>query len=183
MLDLSDDETRELKRVIKRLVKLGQVSYGANHLVGPNRAASAGAGYRVTGVFRRAQAGFGFVRPAGSAPGAERTQDIYVAGEDTLDAATGDTVLVRLKKKTHARRPNPEGEIVEIIERQTHQFVGTYFEENGTAYASIDGMPFSQPIVLGDPGAKNARTHDKVVVEMVRFPTHGDQGEGVITEV
>ncbi|HTM52517.1 MAG TPA: ribonuclease R [Pirellulales bacterium] len=183
MLDLSDDETRELKRVIKRLVKLGQVSYGANHLVGPNRAASAGAGYRVTGVFRRAQAGFGFVRPAGSAPGAERTQDIYVAGEDALDAATGDTVLVRLKKKTQARRPNPEGEIVEIIERQTHQFVGTYFEENGTAYASIDGMPFSQPIVLGDPGAKNARTHDKVVVEMVRFPTHGDQGEGVITEV
>jgi ribonuclease R len=134
-------------------------------------------------VFRRTEAGYGFVRPAGSAPGADRTHDIYIAAPDTLDAASGDTVLVRLKKKTVGRRPNPEGEIVEIIERETHQFVGTYFEEAGVAYARIDGMPFSQPIVLGDASAKNARADDKVVVEMVRFPTHVHPGEGVITEV
>jgi ribonuclease R len=180
-LDISEDDTRDLKRTIKKLVKLGQLSYGANHLVGPP--AAGGSGYRVTGVFRRAEAGFGFVRPAGSAPGADRTQDIFIAIKDTLDAATGDTVLVRLKKKVESRRPNPEGEIVEIIERQTHQFVGTYFEQEGSAYVRVDGMPFSQPILLGDPGAKNARPDDKIVIEMVRFPTHGQEGEGVITEV
>ncbi len=51
------------------------------------------------------------------------------------------------------------------------------------AYVQIDGMPFSQPILLGDPGAKNAQPDDKVVIEMVRFPTHVHDGEGVITEV
>ncbi len=92
-------------------------------------------------------------------------------------------MLVRLKKKTESRRPNPEGEIIEIIERETHQFVGTYFEQGGQAYVRIDGMPFARPILLGDPAAKNARRDDKVVIEMVRFPTHAHDGEGVVTEV
>jgi ribonuclease R len=185
-LKLGEDETRDLKRAIKRLLKAGKVTYGANHLLGPPLAQDAGKGgngYRVTGVFRRADAGFGFVRPAGSAPGADRTQDIFISANDAGDAATGDTVLVRLKKKVESRRPNPEGEIVEIIQRETHQFVGTYFEEGGTAYVRVDGMPFSQPILLGDPGVKRPKADDKVVVEMVRFPTHAHQGEGVITEI
>jgi ribonuclease R len=185
-LKLGDEGARDLKRAIKNLVKLGRLRYGANHLVAPPDSApasAAGGGYRVTGVFRRAEAGFGFVRPAGSAPGADRTHDIYIAAKDTLDAATGDTVLVRLTGKTQARRPNPEGQIVEIIERETHQFVGTYFELSGSAYVRVDGAPFSQPVLLGDPGAKNARPDDKVVIEMVRFPTHVHAGEGVVVEV
>ncbi len=180
---LSEDESTELKRLVKRLVKRGQLSYGANHLVGVPAARASGGGYRVTGVFRRAEAGFGFVRPAGSAPGADRSHDIYIAAKDAADAATGDTVLVRLKPKSQSRRPNPEGEIVEIIERETHEFVGTYFELDGAAYVRIDGGAFAQPIAVGDPGAKNARPDDKVVIEMVRFPTHGYAGEGVISEV
>jgi ribonuclease R len=183
-LNLGEDDTRDLKRAIKRLVKAGKVSYGANHLLGPPVAtAPKEQGYRVTGMFRRADAGFGFVRPAGSAPGADRTQDIFIAARDAGDAATGDTVLVRLKKKVETRRPNPEGEIVEIIERETHQFVGTYFEEGGTSYVQVDGLPFSKPVIVGDPGVKRPKRDDKVVLEMVRFPTHAHQGEGVITEI
>ncbi len=155
-LRLSEDEIRDLKRVIKQLVKAGTLSYGANHLVGlPASKTGKEPGYRVTGVFRRAEAGFGFVRPAGSAPGADRTHDVFIAASDAGDAATGDTVLVRLKEKTVHRRPNPEGVIVEIIERETHQFVGTYFELEGLAYVQVDGMPFSQPVLVGDPGAED----------------------------
>ena len=73
-LKLDEDETRELKRVIKRLVKRGLLHYGANHLVQP-KGAGPKDNYRVTGIFRRAEAGYGFVRPAGSArgPTASRT--------------------------------------------------------------------------------------------------------------
>ena len=47
----------------------------------------------------------------------------------------------------------------------------------------VDGTLFAQPISVGDPGAKNAQPDDKVVFEMVRFPSHVHDGEGVITEV
>ena len=47
----------------------------------------------------------------------------------------------------------------------------------------IDGPLFARPIYVGDPGAKNAQADDKVVIEMVRFPSPLHDGEGVITEV
>ena len=58
-----------------------------------------------------------------------------------------------------------------------------YFESAGAAYVKIDGPLFARPIYVGDPGAKNARADDKVVIEMVRFPSPLHDGEGVITEV
>lgn len=182
-LHLSEDETKDLKRALKKLVKRGQISYGANHLVHAVKPGATAASDRITGLFRRTEAGHGFVRPTGSAPGSDRSHDIFVDSKDARDASTGDTVLVRLKRKQNDRRPNREGAIVEIIERQTHQFVGTYFEVAGTAYVQVDGKPFSQPILVGDPGAKNAQPDDKVVIEMVRFPSQTSSGEAVITEV
>jgi len=47
----------------------------------------------------------------------------------------------------------------------------------------ISGTLFARPICVGDPGAKNVRVDDKVVVEMIRFPSALHSGEGVITEV
>ncbi len=47
-LDLDDDGVHELKRLVKKLVKRGQLAYGANHLVAP--APQSGGGYRVTGM-------------------------------------------------------------------------------------------------------------------------------------
>ena len=197
-LGLDEDQTRDLKRAVKRLVKRGQLRYGASHLVlaadaggakgaakSPSKGAPPGSDdrNRITGIFRRTDSGYGFVRPAGSAPGSDRRHDIYVAAKDAGDASSGDTVLVRLKAKRASTRPNPEGEIVEVIERQTHQFVGTYFESAGSAFVQVDGKPFNRPILVGDPGAKNAQADDKVVMEMIRFPSQYQDGEGVITEV
>ena len=123
------------------------------------------------------------MRPAGSVAGADRKLDIFIPADRTLDASSGDTVLVRLQKHRDVRRPNPQGDIVEVVERDTHQFVGTYFESAGSAFVQVDGTVFSRPVLLGDPGAKNAQPDDKVVFEMVRFPSHVHDGEGVITEV
>ncbi|MCC7086660.1 MAG: ribonuclease R [Pirellulales bacterium] len=213
-LGLDEDSSRQLKRVIKSLVKRGLLGYGEKHFVVPvNKPAKTltakpksdklhGAAEgreepsrrakpsraelddgRVTGIFRRMAAGYGFVRPVGVATKGDRSGDIFVAANHSMDAATGDTVLVALSKKRDIRRPNPEGDIVEILERETHQFVGTYFEAAGNGYVQVDGTLFSKPVYVGDPGAKSAQPDDKVVFEMVRFPSHVHDGEGVITEV
>lgn len=136
--------------------------------------------HRLLGVFQRTQQGFGFVRLRNGSPGVE-LKDVYIPADKSGDAATGDVVLVRLDRRRGG--PGPRGEIVEIVERQTNQFVGTYFESDGAAYVRIDGSLFARPLYVGDPGAKNARTDDKVVVEMLRFPSPLRDGEGVITEV
>jgi ribonuclease R len=136
----------------------------------------------VVGIFRRAAGGYGFVRPLDAAAG-DRSGDIHVAAHAALDAATGDTVRVRLSRGRDARRPGPAGEIVEVVERRTTRFVGGYFEAAGGGWVQVDGTNFARPVSVGDPGAKGVRERDKVVVEMVRFPTHLRDGEGVIVEV
>ena len=180
-LKLPKNQVADVKRAVKRLVGRGQLAYSGNHLV--KRADPAGPkGNRLVGVFQRTAKGFGFVRPTGEVPAGAEVQDVYVPARQTGDAATGDVVLVQLTKR-RPRDPGPRGEIIEVIERQTHQFVGTYLEAGGSGYVQVDGTLFAQPIHVGDPGAKNARPDDKVVFEMVRFPSPIHDGEGVITEV
>ena len=136
----------------------------------------------VVGVFRRAAGGYGFVRPLDAIAG-DRSGDIHIAFTAALDAASGDTVRVRVSPSRDARRPGPAGEIIEVVERRTTRFVGSYFEAAQTGWVQMDGTSFARPVTVGDPGAKGVREKDKVVVEMVRFPTHLRDGEGVIVEV
>lgn len=136
----------------------------------------------VIGVFKRAAGGYGFVRPL-DAPAGDRSADIHISAHAALDAATGDTVRVRLAGARDARRPGPAGEIIEVVERKTTRFVGSYFEAAGSGWVQVDGTGFARPVAVGDPGAKGGRDKDKVVVEMVRFPTNVRDGEGVIVEV
>ncbi len=76
-----------------------------------------------------------------------------------------------------------EGRILDVVERATNRFVGVYFEQAGMGMVQIDGKIFTNPIYVGDPGAKGVRPDDKVVIEMVRFPSHVHDGEGVVVEV
>ena len=113
-LGLPQEEVRTLRRLVKRLVKEGRLAWGAGHYVmPPGKVKTPG---RVVGVFRRTAAGNGFVRPAGTAAAAGRTKDIFIPRNRTLDAASGDTVMIRLRAKRD-REGGPTGEIIEIVER------------------------------------------------------------------
>ncbi|MFM7844455.1 MAG: ribonuclease R [Planctomycetota bacterium] len=149
-----------------------------------NKAARGRGGERavVTGTFRRAAAGYGFVRPRGTTSG-DRTGDIFVPATGSRDAASGDLVTVRIDRRFRRGQERISGEIIEILERDTHRFVGRYYEQAGSGYVRVDGNLFSQPISVGDASAKSAFTDDKVVIEMVRFPSHWSEGEAVIVEV
>lgn len=181
-LGLAKERVPELRQAVKRLVRQGKVAYGSKHLVKPASGAPSAPKNIVTGTFRRTSAGFGFVRPKDPDVAKKLGEDIYVSEKRSKDAASGDVVAVRLKRKDE---PNDRvrGEIVEIVERDTHQFVGTYFEQANMGFAQIDGKLFDKPVNVGDAGAKNVRRGDKVVVEMVHFPSHTRPGEAVIIEV
>jgi ribonuclease R len=145
-----------------------------------SRRASRGNDRELLGTFRRVASGDGYVRPK-TAPRGDRSQDILIPRRNTHDAASGDTVRIRLSSRSE--RGRLAGEVLEIVERDTHQFVGVYSEEAGGSYVTIDGKIFTQPVPVGDPGAKAVAPGDKVVIEMVRFPSHVHPGEGVIIEI
>jgi ribonuclease R len=175
-LGVPSSEYGVFRDTVKGLVRQGRLELGKNRTIRqPDPHGT------VTGVFRGIRAGGGFVRPhvneAGTWP------DIYVAPASAQDAATGDEVLVKVTKRPARPGRNPEGKILSIIERATHQFVGSYFEESGRGLVRVDGTIFVEPISVGDPGAKGAETGDKVVIEMVRFPSAGMPGEAVLTEL
>lgn len=140
----------------------------------------AAAGF-VTGVVKKISSGAGFVIP-NERPSDMAKPDIFVDARDLKDAQTGDEVMVRLLSR---RRGGGQrcGRIEKILERASNVFVGTYLEAHGRGYVRVDGNTFQRDIHVGDPGAKGARPDDKVVIEMLRFPTATREGEAVLTDV
>ena len=210
-LELPSEQHKALKLAIRRLVKDGKLAYGKGHQVRrpdtnpkrqrgedgiptqPRPTVDTGQVQNlpqkkneIVGTFRRASGGYGFVRPTGVKRGSDRSQDIFIPATRSKDAADGDIVRVRIGRgqgRSRRGETRQAGEILEIVERETNQFVGTYKERGGEAVVEIDGRTFATPISVGDPGAKGAVPGDKVVIEMVRFPSPMHPGEAVITEV
>ncbi|TWU22772.1 ribonuclease R [Bythopirellula polymerisocia] len=188
-LGLEGDDIARTKKIVKQLVKQGKLIFGPSHLVfaigngdTPLTEKKQKAEKNLIGTFRRAEGGFGFVRPEGTPAGAGRDADIFVPANGAGDAANGDTVRLRLSGKV-GRQGKSEGRVIDVVERATNTFVGTYLVAGGMGLVQIDGKVFSKPVFVGDPGAKGAQPDDKVVVEMVRFPSHVRDGEGVIVEI
>lgn len=147
----------------------------------------------MVGKFRRSGSGHGSVIPTVMAKSMEAVADgdvgeapyekIFVRAENTKDASSGDLVRVSYVKKRRGSGWEWHGVVEEILKRRTNRFVGTYSEHHGAGYVKVDGGQFNQPILVGDAGAKDVRAGDKVVIEMVRFPSKHDEGEGVVVEV
>jgi ribonuclease R len=180
-LGLEEAEYPELKRALKRMLHRDALTIGKDKTFRKPDAAEPGA---VLGTFRRTARGFGFVRPVASrASGAGREADIFIPAEDTRDASSGDEVAVRLVRKPRPAGANRVGRIVRVVARASGLFVGTYYEEAEGGFVKVDGTTFHEPLYVGDPGAKGARPGDKVTIEIVRYPSPGQEGEGVIAEV
>ncbi len=174
-LGLDEADYREFRGVVRGLVRDGKLDLAKDKTLRAPRDRG-----HVVGTFRRTNKGFGFVRPLKSS---DRSQDIHIPAEATRDASTGDEVAVRIVRKAPRHGGNAEGRIVRVVSRASGTFVGTYFEELGMGFVQIDGTTFRDPITVGDPGAKGAKPGDKVVIEMVRYPSPVAEGEGVITEL
>jgi ribonuclease R len=175
-LELPKTEYDAFKTALKALIRDGRVEIGKGNAVRP-----VGPHGTLTGIFRKAAAGFGFVRP--NPEEGHKFTEVFIPEEAIRDAATGDVVMVRIRPSRKVHDRGPKGDIVKVLERATSQFVGTYFTRDGQFFVRVDGTVFSHSVLVGDPSAKGAKPNDKVVVEMLRFPTADERGEAVVTEV
>ena len=179
-LDVKNSARAEFNEAVEALIAKGKLTRLEN-----GKLSLAGKEVRkeklIRGTLRRTQSGSAWIIPDVTQSPPD-TPDVFVYPEHMADAQNGDTVLVRLSSKRggSGRRT---GRVEQVVERSTHTFVGSYFEEWNQGFVRIDGGIFTDPVSVGDPGAKGVQEGDKVVVEIVRFPTHTRPGAAVLSEI
>ena len=174
-LGLGKNDYKRFKDAIEALIADGRLLMGGNKLV-----RSAAPADTIAGTIKRTGKGNGYFRPHDPAS-LEAGESLYIFPEDLKDAYSGDEVLVQLLRTRN--RGQRCGRVVEILSRGSKAFVGSYFERRDRGFVRIDGNQFESAISVGDPGAKGVIPEDRVVVEMLRFPSRDDAGEAVITKV
>lgn len=180
LLGIKKSQLSPFKAALEQLVEAGQIRRTTTGEFERSR-------QRVIlrGTIRRTAAGAGYFRsiiPADQPLPTEPEEPIYVFPEDLNGAMTGDTVelLVSRRRRSGGQKT---GRVQAVIERARTSFVGTYHVRKGQGYVTLDGAVIAEPVSVGDPGAKGAQPNDKVVVELLHFPTDGEPAEGVLTRV
>ncbi|MFC1738706.1 ribonuclease R [Planctomycetota bacterium] len=181
-LGVSSEDYRQFKSAFEQLRSAGSVIIGSG-----NRLTLPAPTGRVIGTFRANPKGFGFVIPL--EPNSHG--DLFIPPKGVSDAMTGDIVeaVVKKDKRRKGRFSQREektaltGQIIQVLERSQNKFVGTLMKQQGQWVVQPDGSSFIEPISVDDVTAKGAHQKDKVVVEIISWPTEKFLSRGVIVEV
>ncbi len=187
-LGITKKRLDEFRTALQLLISSGKIRKGSDGLMRIKASTEL-----LQGTIKKTAGGFGFLIQAPKPNQTEPPPDVFIPQSEMQDAHTGDEVLVQIisgrrgkgepSGRDKSEAPRVRGRIVEILQRSTRQFVGTYFEQDGQGLVQVDGTTLNEPVPVGDPGAKGALPGDKVVFEMLRFPSQARGGEGVLTHV
>jgi len=174
-LGVSSEDYPQFKLAFEELRRAGRVVIGTGNL-----ATLPPMSGRIIGTFRANPKGFGFVIPL--EPNSHG--DLFIPPKQTGEAMTGDIVAAKVVKRgKRAGQMRYGGKVIEILERAQNRFVGTLLKRKEGWIVQPDGTGFTEPISVDDVGAKGAKQKDKVVVEILSYPTEKYLARGVIIEV
>ena len=172
------------RQLIKRLKignDKGSVVKALNALVKSQSIATSGEMYYVTDLKRtkrgKEYTGIVDMTRAGSAYIVMEDQnDIFVRAEQLNSAMDGDTVKVALTSR--GRRPS--GEVIEVVNRKSDQFVGTFYAFKSHNVVVPDHIKVPFDIFVKAHDASTASHGDKVVVQITKWsasPTRSHEGQ------
>lgn len=118
--------------------------------------------------------GFGFLIPE------DGTADLLLTSREMRRVFHGDVVLVRESGFDHKGRR--EGQVVRIVEKNSKNLVGRYYEESGNAYVIPDNPRITQEILVSGQDVMPS-VGQFVTVEVIDYPTHRTLATGRIKEV
>jgi len=174
-IGVRQEDYPQFKAAFDQLRQAGHVVIGVRNLVSLPSLAG-----QIIGTFRANPRGFGFVSPR--EPNSHG--DLFIPPTETAEAMTGDIVVAKVKRQgKRDGQMRYTGEIIEVIERAQNRFVGTLVKHPEAWLVQPDGKSFFDPISVDDVGAKGAKEKDKVVVEILSYPTEKYLARGVIVEV
>lgn len=178
-LAIPDDQRDDFSTAVQSLLDADQLICGSADTIGLPPV-----GEEMVGRFRSHERGFGFIVP----DSLTEHGDLFVPPGQSSDAMDGDRVRAKVKRergRAGGGRSPYTGVIIEVIKRADRQFVGTLIRKGKTYLVNVDGRAISEPILIRDATASNAKLGDKVVVDIIDYPDakRNELAEGVIVEV
>lgn len=170
-LEMKSEEQKEaLRRRLIAMVRDGQMLKNRKGAYGPLESMELIAG-RVIGH----KDGFGFLIPDLGG------DDLFLSPRQMRNVFHGDRVLARVSNiDSRGRR---EGNVVEVLERNTLQIVGRLYTESGTAFVESSNLRITQDILIPPDAIKDAKHGQMVVVAITSQPTTHTRPLGEVVEV
>ena len=131
----------------------------------------------VIGRLDHVNARFGFVRYD------DTKSDIWVSGDELKGAMDGDLVKVATYGEFYKKGDNPEGRIIEIVERGRAEIVGKVQVFGNYALVKPDHKNLHDDIFIPKDKINGATKDDLVIVKIKEYPTNIQQGIGEIIEI
>lgn len=129
----------------------------------------------LTGVVDHVSSRFAYIRIG------EDRADIYVKGSDLGSAVDGDTVTLKLLPGRHGE--HEEGRVTKVIKRNRERFVGKVELSKNFAFVVPDFRKMHTDFFVYPENINNAKTGDKVVIEVTSWSTPDKKPEAKIVEV
>lgn len=167
LLDIREGELRKQTfAVLRDMVQMGslkETSYGTFQL-NINRET-------VDGEIQITARGAGFVLVSGG--------DIYVDPRNTMNAMHGDLVRVAITRRGSQRT---EGQVIEVLQRERTQFVGTIEMHAKFAFFIPDNQKTGVDIYIPKEKLNGAKDKEKVLARITVWPKSSDSPYGEVLE-
>lgn len=108
-------------------------------------------------------------------------EDVFISQKNMGTALHKDIVRVQLFAQPKGR--NPEGRVVEVVERQRQNIVGTYRKSKRFGFVAPDDIKITRDIFIHDADNLNAKPGQKVVATIQHWENERLNPEGKIIEI
>jgi len=131
----------------------------------------------VIGKLQAHAKGFGFL-----IPDEEGQKDVFIPSTSMNGAMNGDKISVKVTREDTNTKKR-EGEVVEIIERNTTKIVGIYEDCKNFGFVVSEDTRISKDVFISKKDRNGATNGDVVTVKLTKWPDEKRKAEGVVTEV
>lgn len=130
----------------------------------------------LTGVIDFAANGNAYVKVEGL------EEDIFIHQKNVKDALQGDTVLI---VTYHFKGKKLEGSVLEVLERASDTFVGTfqYVQHKDFGFVVVDKKQINNDFFIPKNKINGAKDGEKVVVKMLNWDANSKNPEGEIIQI